>query len=210
MLTVLIASRNGEAVLPRTLAALCAQTLPFDQWKVVVADNGSTDGTAEVMESFARRLPLSSVYEASPGKNRALNKALALAEGDLLVFSDDDVVTPKQWLSAFRLTADRNTDFSIFGGPIAPLWPKEPGEWILQSIPVGAAFGVTPDPVGEGESPVGHIWGTNMMVRSAALATYGALPENVGPSSGSYAMGSESAFLCALAREGHRSYFINE
>ena len=57
-MTVLLATRNGERVLSRTLEGYCRASAPPVGWKLVVVDNGSTDGTQRIIESFRRRLPL--------------------------------------------------------------------------------------------------------------------------------------------------------
>ena len=76
-LTVLIASRNGECVLPRVLAGYRGVVSPPVAWKLLVVDNGSTDATPQILDSFKRDLPLQVLDEPVPGKSRALNAGLA-------------------------------------------------------------------------------------------------------------------------------------
>src|SRR5215471_5623735 len=102
MLTVLIATRNGAHTLPRCLAALGQLIAPVGGWKLIVVDNGSTDATREIVESFADRLPLTYLLEPRPGKNAALNAGLDHVEGDLVVFTDDDVLARPDWLVELR------------------------------------------------------------------------------------------------------------
>jgi glycosyltransferase involved in cell wall biosynthesis len=70
------------------------------KWDIVVADNGSLDGTAELLSAAEKRLPLVRVFEPRRGKSRALNAAIRSAEGGLLVFADDDIIPEPGWLSA--------------------------------------------------------------------------------------------------------------
>lgn len=100
-LSVVIPCYNAEATLGEQLGAVAEQSWP-GEWEVVVADNGSTDGSRQVAESFRGRLPSLSVVDASgrggPGHSR--NVGAAHARGDALVFCDaDDVVAPG-WLRA--------------------------------------------------------------------------------------------------------------
>ena len=99
--SVVIPVLNGEATLGQQLAALAAQT--YDgPWEVVVADNGSTDGTAGLVAAWADRLPRLRLVDASGRRstNHARNAGAAAAQGRLLAFCDaDDVATPG-WLSA--------------------------------------------------------------------------------------------------------------
>src|SRR5689334_11745006 len=108
MLTVLIASRNGEDTLGQVLDAYCRLDSPGGGWKLVVIDNASTDGTKSLVKSFETRLPLTYLFESAPGKNAALNQGLRVAEGDLVVFSDDDTVPRKDWLVQIRTVCDAN------------------------------------------------------------------------------------------------------
>jgi GT2 family glycosyltransferase len=95
-LTVLIAVRNGGQEFAHQLDALATQEF-FGAWEMVVADNGSTDGTVAMVEGFAGRLPGLQIVDASarPGKAYALNEGARAARGRSIVFLDaDDVVEP--------------------------------------------------------------------------------------------------------------------
>ncbi len=208
MLTILIATRNGEKTLPMTLGSLCHQSLSQSDWKLVVVDNGSTDSTYETLTSFSNRLPLTILREPIAGKNRALNQGMKHIEGDLVLFSDDDVIFNEGWISAHRSAADTFAEFDIFTGPILPLWPSAPSSWILKNVPLAITYAITKGEPAEGECSIGVVWGPNFSVRKSTLESYGLLPENIGPSGNNYAMGSESSFLYKLAQLGHRSYFI--
>jgi glycosyltransferase involved in cell wall biosynthesis len=85
--TVVIAAHNEEASIGEKLANVLALDYPRDQLAVVVASDGSDDGTEEIVRAFedrgVRLLGLSRV-----GKAAALNAAVAAARGDILVFSD--------------------------------------------------------------------------------------------------------------------------
>src|SRR5260370_10532419 len=102
MLTVLLATRNRAAILRKILEAFCLLRQPLSGWKLVIADNGSTDQTAAVLASFADRLPLRTVSEPTAGKNSALNACLGLVEGDRTVFTDDHVFPHPEWLVELR------------------------------------------------------------------------------------------------------------
>jgi glycosyltransferase involved in cell wall biosynthesis len=106
LVSVVIPALNAEEHLGEQLAALARQAYRGD-WELVVADNGCTDRTVEIVEAWARALPSVTIADASArrGINHARNVGAASARGDFLAFCDaDDVVAPG-WLEAIASAA---------------------------------------------------------------------------------------------------------
>jgi glycosyltransferase involved in cell wall biosynthesis len=83
--------------LPRTLATLRAQTRLPDE--LVVVDDGSSDGSAEVVAAFARAapFPVTLLRQPNAGADRALNRGLALARGETIaLLNSDDGYAPER------------------------------------------------------------------------------------------------------------------
>jgi glycosyltransferase involved in cell wall biosynthesis len=99
--SVVIPVRNGAATLGAQLEALARQEVS-EPWEVVVADNGSTDGTAEVAESFRARLPELTVVRVDHGFgiNIARNAGVSAARGDRILICDADDVVQPGWIAA--------------------------------------------------------------------------------------------------------------
>jgi glycosyltransferase involved in cell wall biosynthesis len=204
MLTVLLATHDGEATLPRTLEALARQDPPEGGWSLVAVDNGSTDATPAILERFARRMPMRVVREPRPGKNRALNRGLEETAGDLVVFTDDDTLPRPDWLRRYRVVADRRTEYDIFGGPVLPDWEVPPPEWILQWVRLDPTYGLLP-PGPEGPWNPRLVFGLNMAIRRRTLL--GArFDETMGPTGSRYGQGDETELLVRLARAGARTW----
>lgn len=91
--TILIAARNEAKSIADTLEYIAKQEYK-GTISVVLADNGSTDGTADVARAAAERLhlPLTVVREEKPGKSNALNAALAHVKTDLFATIDADTL----------------------------------------------------------------------------------------------------------------------
>ncbi|MDW5328810.1 glycosyltransferase [Plantactinospora sp. KLBMP9567] len=97
-ISVIVPTYNRAEDLRLTLESLCGQTLPVDQYEVVVADDGSRDGTRSIVESFAGRLWFKYHFQkdlgapAGPvrdnGVTRVRNAGARLATAPLLVFLD--------------------------------------------------------------------------------------------------------------------------
>ena len=92
-ITVLIPAHNEEATLLKSIAALSNVHGPIVQ--VIIAENGSTDGTLAVAHAAVRDfpdLPLEVLARVEGGKAEALNACLPLARGDVIIVLDADTV----------------------------------------------------------------------------------------------------------------------
>src|SRR5207249_310562 len=95
-LSAVIPCRNAADRLPRQLSALAREKWQ-GWWEVVIADNGSTDGTRKVAERFKDRLPRLLVVDASArrGASYARNVGARSASGEAFLFLDaDDEIAP--------------------------------------------------------------------------------------------------------------------
>ena len=195
MLTVLLATYNGERTLPIVLEAYRHLDTPEGGWKLVIVDNGSTDGTPQILERFLALLPMTRLHVAEAGKNRALNAGLAVREGDVIVLTDDDAVPAPGWLQSLRRAADLNPAFDIFGGAIVPRWEHDPQRWVLDWVPHDVSYTVTPADAKAGPVPATQVWGPNMAARACLFDAGHVFDVHIGPQAGiSYAMGSETEF----------------
>lgn len=206
-ITVLLTTRDRAASLDRTLDSIARCMAPAAEWELIVCDNGSTDGTAAVIEKWKASLPIRSVFEARAGKNIALNAGLRIAVGSLLVFTDDDVIVDHGWLRAYEEVAARHTGKLVFGGAIEAVLPDGAPRWLLDASFAAPAFAHLPLAGGE-RVMEGLPFGGNFSLRREALgiATF---DEKVGPDgTPNYAMGSETSCLQSLANAGHRAVAV--
>lgn len=203
MLTVLMATHNGAGTLPAVLDAYEKLAPPQGGWKLVVVNNGSTDQTQEILDSFQLRLPLTCVFEPKPGKNQALNLGLSKISGDLIVMTDDDALPDRDWLWQLRDTADSHPSFSVFGGAIVPQWEAPPPDWIL---PFSYILAVTNPAWEEGPIVASRIYGPNMAVRAQIVEAGYRFDTSLGPTGSRYQMGDESDFLQRVSKAGFLSW----
>ncbi len=90
-ISVIVPTYNNRHVLEKTLEALQAQTFPAQEYEIVVADDGSTDGTAGMVQAMSGRLPIRYLAQAHAGRSAARNQAARAARGRILLFVDSDI-----------------------------------------------------------------------------------------------------------------------
>jgi GT2 family glycosyltransferase len=205
--SVLVATRGRAALLGATLAHLARQVTDGLRWEVVVVDNGGDDATAAVLAQARAALPLVVLAEPRPGKNRALNRALAVARGALLVFTDDDVEPGPRWLAEYVGAARRWPAYAVFGGPVTPRLPATAPPWLATHAFAVAAFARFEPGVAEG--PCASLpFGPNYAVRAARMAGL-AFREDLGSQGNANdLMGGETELLQRLAGAGAQAVFV--
>lgn len=99
--SLIICTRNRASDLRETLTHMSQHLsptgYPVDMW---IIDNGSTDDTPDVVSTVAETFPfpLHYAYEGTKGLSYARNTALQVSTGDILLFTDDDVRVPSDWI----------------------------------------------------------------------------------------------------------------
>uniref|UniRef100_C6E7H8 Glycosyl transferase family 2 n=1 Tax=Geobacter sp. (strain M21) TaxID=443144 RepID=C6E7H8_GEOSM len=103
--SVLIPTYNQEAFLPAALESLLAQSL--DDWEAVIVNDGSTDGTAQVMERYAAADSRFRVFhQENGGVGAALNTALEKTHGKWLCWLSSDDLFESDALETFAAAID--------------------------------------------------------------------------------------------------------
>ena len=111
---VIISTYNNPAWLEKCLWGYLYQTRPADE--IIIADDGSTDDTRRLIDSFKGRLPIRHVWHEDEGfrKSRILNSALMAATADYLIFTDQDCVPRRDFVATHAAYARRG--YFLSGG----------------------------------------------------------------------------------------------
>lgn len=206
-ITILFATYNGGAVLPSVLEGYKKQD-PDCNWDMVVVNNASTDGTADILKGYAQDLPLTVIEHADPGKNKALNAALPHVKGAFVIVTDDDAVPAPDFIAQWYKVAQTQKAYDLFGGCVEPVFQEAPPAWMADSrFHFEEVFAVRDLPDG----PVAGraIFGPNMAVRRLVFDEGVHFNEDIGPngSNKNYPMGSETEFCTRVEGLGHKAYF---
>ena len=109
MISVIIPAYNAQAYLRECLESVLAQS--FSDWEVIVVDDGSTDSTAAIAQSFSDRDNRVRVLSTvNRGVSAARNAALGVARGEWVTFLDSDDLLPPGALAAYVGCADSRAD----------------------------------------------------------------------------------------------------
>ena len=128
--TVAICTWNRSRLLDRTLADLHRQRVPAGvEWELVLVDNNCTDDTAAVAAKHAGPLPIRHVVETKQGHSHARNRAVDEARGELILWTDDDVLASENWIAEYARVAREHPGAGYFGGRVTP--------WFADEIPAG-------------------------------------------------------------------------
>jgi len=199
-LTVILSTRNNAGMLEEFLAALCECVRP-ESWEIIIVDNASEDNTKEIISTFSSKLPIKYSYQPISGKSISLNRGLSEAGGDIVLFTDDDVIPDKHWLVNHIRVMEENPDINIVGGRIIVDKEIMPS-WLVRSYNLRSILVTEHD---KGENPTLYLdgdypFGPNMSVRKSRLAgKNNPWPENIGPGT-RIPVGDESAF-CRMISE---------
>jgi cellulose synthase/poly-beta-1,6-N-acetylglucosamine synthase-like glycosyltransferase len=102
--TVMVAARNEEEKISFTIDDILAQDYPKHLLEIIIADDHSTDRTAEIIRSYAARgvklLQLNEDKPLNSYKKKAIAEAIALSSGELMVATDADCRMGAKWLSS--------------------------------------------------------------------------------------------------------------
>ncbi|WP_350036939.1 glycosyltransferase [Pseudohaliea sp.] len=141
-LSVIICTWNRAESLRRCLARFTEIALPKKgDWEILVVNNNSTDNTSRIVKSFSALLPIREVLEPVQGLSAARNRGVHEARGELLLWTDDDVLVSMNWLLEYASACTRNPSVAFFGGPIEPVFEGSPASWLSEGWrAVEAAF----------------------------------------------------------------------
>ncbi len=209
LITVSICTRNRAATLAATLASI-ERARPIDcEWELLVTDNGSTDETLALVESFTGRLPVRWQTEPTPGVAHARNAAALRARGEYLVTTDDDTIVGHEWLAAYVDTFRSYPQADLFGGHIIPVFEEPKVPWFER---VAHHFGGPLAIRDLGEQPMilpveldFVPYGANCAVRTAVQRSF---PFDTRRGPGQTYLGEETTSFLAMMKAGHQARWV--
>ncbi len=173
LISVIIPTRNRSKLLASALDSIVRQTLPQNEFEVLVIDNGSTDSTKDTVIEYQDKIfNLNYYFEEEPGLHRGRHRGLHESSGEILVYADDDIEAFPTWLEAINYSfKDEKT--AMVGGNNIPMFLNTPPKWLSDywhgTIKDGGNFlpplSLLQLPEGIREFSPYNVWGCNFAIR---------------------------------------------
>lgn len=202
-LSVILCTFNRAESLRTTLETFSRLVVPSAvNWELLLVDNNSKDHTREIINEFAKasQFAVRYVFAEAQGRSNALNAGIAVAQGDVLAFTDDDVLLHPDWLTNLIKTFK---DFSCaaVAGRIIPVWNHPRPSWLEmeeQQVVVHFEFGDETKPLDR--PPMG----ANSAFHRSMFEKYGLFRLDLGVSSNQRITSEDTEFGFRLLRGGEK------
>ena len=162
LISVVVCSYNGAARIEACLESLL--NLNDESYEVVVIDDGSSDGTSEVAQSFLSRfeeqgIEFRIITQENKGLSVARNRGAEIGGGELIAYTDDDARPDQDWLKWLRVGFQAGEEIGMVGGYGLQPTRDEPEAQEVSRLPGQAS------PVLLDNTNAEHLPGCNMAVR---------------------------------------------
>ncbi len=214
-LSVIIPTYNRSYYLKDFVNSILAQTLSPKYYEIILVDNGSTDSTRELINSLNRQNEnrIKYFFEQQPGLHIGRHLGARHAGGEILTFTDDDIIAQPGWLEAV-IESFQDNDIALVGGKNLPKWEAAPPEWvdlfkteneygwIIGQLSL-LDFGNTCI-----EIPARFVFGCNYSIRKKVMYDCGGFhPDGMPPELIQYRGDGETALSIAIEEKGYRTVY---
>ncbi len=145
--SVIIITRNRVSLLRRVLESLLKQDYENEKYEIIVVDNNSSDVTASTIQHFKRESfnRIHYVFEQEIGMSKARNRGASVANGEILVFIDDDAIASSNWLDNYDHLYRTFPDVVAWGGKIYLVFQSRRPEWLSDDLMMALSYLNTSD-----------------------------------------------------------------
>ena len=200
-ISAIICTHNRAESLRETLDSFYAQDFPDDvPFELLVIDNGSTDDTASVAQTFADRPGYQYHHEAELGLSPARNRGIQESTGEVVAFLDDDVIVDREWLRQLA-RCYHETGADVVGGRAHLILRGNPPTYFGKDFRLYLSevdLGDRRIDAGEGR----RLYGLNVSFRRTALEVTNAFADGLGRKGSEMLCGEERQLCAAIHARG--------
>lgn len=207
-ITGVICTHNRERFIKRCILSLLKQSLPEHQYEIIVVDNGSTDNTRKICQTFKDIPNFSYIYESRLGLSQARNTGWHHAKGKYVGYLDDDATAAESWFEK-ALWSFKNVHPTPewVGGPIeleweapAPTWIDEECQTTLGRVDWGQQARFL-------DRPNERLGGGNSFYQKSVLGTMHGFDTRLGRKKNLLLSGEETQLQHKIKNRGGRLYY---
>ena len=208
-ISAIVCTYSNASLLRRTLDSLIKQTLPPQEYEIIVVDNNSTDNTREVVRDFEELAShqIKYVLETTQGLSAARNTGIQQSSGPIISFIDDDAEAAPQWLAAVVEAFNQHPDAWGVGGNTFAIWDAKRPAWLTDDFLSDLSMQDRgPDKLKL--TSVQIMAGTNCSFRREVFAEIGDFPTDLGRVGKSLLAGEEAELCLRIHLQGKSIYHI--
>jgi glycosyltransferase involved in cell wall biosynthesis len=129
--SIVVCTRNRGELLRSTCQGVLDLAADRKAFELLIVDNGSTDETLSIARSLSAEEPdlVRLALEPRAGLSRARNTGVAVAQGEILAFLDDDAVPGPDWLISLLAIFEDPATWAA-GGPVEPVYSGDLPSWL--------------------------------------------------------------------------------
>jgi glycosyltransferase involved in cell wall biosynthesis len=196
-ISVVICTYNRSQVLINAVRTACEQSVPKNQYEVIVIDNNSTDSTAGLIRDLMpEHTHLRYFMELEQGLSSARNRGWREARGRYVAYLDDDAKAPPDWLAkAHQIIIEIQP--ALLGGPYYPWYNSRKPPWFLDQFGTNE-LDTIPRFL---EPPSSNLSGGNLFICRDLLEKIGGFDVNLGMTGQNLAYGEETALQILIRQQ---------
>jgi glucosyl-dolichyl phosphate glucuronosyltransferase len=133
MISVIICTYNRDKYIYNVLKSLALNNISVEAFEIILINNNSTDNTEVECHRFMREYPLVRMLyfiETNQGLSNARNRGIKEANGDILVYVDDDALVNEEYLKSYAEFFKNNKGIEAAGGAIIPKYETKTPNWM--------------------------------------------------------------------------------
>jgi glucosyl-dolichyl phosphate glucuronosyltransferase len=131
IIDVMICTYNRGAMLKKAMESILHATIPPNySLRLIIVNNNSQDDTEQIVNSFMNKAEIVYVREKRQGKSYALNTGLGLIQGDIVLFTDDDITVDDNWFLEIAHAIEQYSNYECFGMRVIGIYPEQLPDWL--------------------------------------------------------------------------------
>ena len=209
--SVIVCTHNRAGLLRACLQSITQEMMATTQvGELILVDNASTDSTPEVYVSIrdaSDRLSLRYFYVPELGLSIARNRGVSSADGEILIFVDDDAIVAKGWLDSCLKAFGDHPQADAVGGQVVPRPSVPMPEWLVS--PLTGLYSIV-DLGGNDVRPFrGKVLpvGANMAMRRSVFASR-QFSHKLGRTGTNLVSGEEAEIFLAIRQRGKEILYV--